>query len=130
MKGPQKIFLLKNCCYKRCYFIGALYSNKVQNFMTDQIIKCYMNHLCTLGGTLETIALFLVHFLWAAVWKYMLCVFKLLSLFLAHLSTVQPNLNIGNPLFPPQLNSLHSGQSLQGYSLVISSLPCQSNLCF
>lgn len=47
------------------------------------------------------------------LWKYVLCVFKLLSPFLAHLGAVQPNLGMGNSLFPPQLYSLHSGLSAQ-----------------
>lgn len=47
------------------------------------------------------------------LWKYVLCVFKLLSSFFVHLGAVQPNLSMGNTFFPPQPYSLHSGLSVQ-----------------
>lgn len=74
--------------------------------------------MCDLGGILEIIhsalrvtMTLLVYLL--VPWKYVLCVFKLWSPFFAHLGAVQPNLSMGNTLFPPQLYSLHSGLSVQ-----------------
>lgn len=70
--------------------------------------------MCDLGGILESVhsALLVTMTLLVSLlvpWKYVLCLFKLLSLFFAHLGAVQPNLGMGNSLFPPQLYSLHSG---------------------